>query len=266
MSNATFSKNLYDILGDDNEVRQPAAPAKEKKVDETKANGEKRANGKTNGAPRGGAARGGRGAARRGRDQNGRQRGRQFDRHSGTGIVDSEKKEKQGWGHAETAEAEAAQDSPAPKDPASAEGQAAEVAEPEEQVKTYDEFLAEKAAKSLKVSLPEARKANEGSAPDAKFENAVAFKKEDEPDFYVNKDAKPAKKAEKQQRKEKVIVEIEQRFQEKPRGGFRGERRGGERRGGERRGRGNGRRGRQSNAPAVNIQDDAAFPSLGATA
>ena len=50
MSNATFSKNLFDILGDDNEVRQPAAPVKqEKKVDETKANGEKRANGKPTG-------------------------------------------------------------------------------------------------------------------------------------------------------------------------------------------------------------------------
>lgn len=65
---------------------------------------------------------------RRGGRQNGRpQRGRQFDRHSGTGIAwvyfmtsnhasshhwqidnsDSEKKEKQGWGHPETAEAEA---------------------------------------------------------------------------------------------------------------------------------------------------------------
>lgn len=76
---------------------------------------------------------------------------------------------------------------------------------------------------------------------------------------------KAPKKSEKP-RKEKVIIEIEPRFQERPRGGFRGSdnrRGGGDRRG---RGRGNGNRARQNKMPLVNIQDDAAFPSLGATA
>ena len=77
-----------------------------------------------------------------------------------------------------------ARDTVAPKDPA-AEDASAEAAEPEEQVKTLEEYLAEKANKSLKVSLPEARKANEGSQPDKKFENAVALVKEEEPDFFV---------------------------------------------------------------------------------
>ena len=62
-----------------------------------------------------------------------------------------------------------------------------------------------------------------------------------------------------------MVVEIEQRFAEKTRGGNRGGR-GGNRRGGERRGRGNGRRGPKAAGPAVNIEDASAFPSLGATA
>lgn len=126
------------------------------------------------------------------------------------GYSDSEKKEKQGWGHPETAEAEAwvlqhvdglwidhcwlidymwfsAKDTISPKDPAAEDVAAAEAAEAEEKVKTLEEYLAEKANKSLNVALPEARKANEG-ADDKKWENAVAFVKEEEPEYFaVNK-------------------------------------------------------------------------------
>ncbi|KAI9322520.1 hypothetical protein BX666DRAFT_1895743 [Dichotomocladium elegans] len=261
---STFSKNLFDILGEQDDVRQSAPVKEQKKADEAKpAAAEKRAaggNSKTNGAPRGGARRG------NGRQQNGRpQRGRQFDRHSGTGIVDSEKKEKQGWGHPESAEAEAAKDTISSKDPAAGEeNTAAEPVEAEEQVKTLDEYLAEKAAKSLKVTLPEARKANEGSET-SEWNNAVAFVKEEEPEFFVSKDTKTVKKTEKQ-RKEKVVIEIEQRFQERTRGGFQGDRRGGAQRRGGRGNNNTGRRGPKSAAPAVNLQDVSAFPSLGATA
>ncbi|KAG0167518.1 hypothetical protein DFQ28_004176 [Apophysomyces sp. BC1034] len=251
MSTATFSKNLFSVLGDDDEVRpQPVAPVKEVKKDEQP---KAQKTDKRNGAPRG--AQRTRGQRREGRPQ----RGRQFDRHSGTGLDDSEKKVKQAWGHAETAEAEAAKDTLAPSDPAAADQEAAVAAEPEEVVKTLDEYLAEKANKALNVVLPEARKANEGS-DDAKWKDTVAFVKTEEPEYLAPKENKASKKSEKT-RKEKVVLEIEQRFQEKPRGGFRG----GERRGTERRGRGNGRRGgRQSNGPAVNLQDAAAFPSLSA--
>ncbi|CAO3599868.1 unnamed protein product [Absidia cylindrospora] len=188
------------------------------------------------------------------------QRGRQFDRHSATGIVDSEKKEKQGWGHAETAEAEAASDAVNPKDPAAAEETAAPAEAEEEVVKTLDEYLAEKANKNLKVTLPEARKANEG-ADDAKWKDTVAFAKTEEPEYLPAKE-KAAKKE--KTVKTKVFVEIEQRFQEKPR--FQREQRpargGNDRRGGR---NNNSRRGgRQSNGVNVNLQDDSAFPSLGA--
>lgn len=76
-----------------------------------------------------------------------------------------------------------AKDTISPKDPAAEDVAAAEAAEAEEKVKTLEEYLAEKANKSLKVSLPEARKANEGSE-DKKWENAVAFVKEEEPDYF----------------------------------------------------------------------------------
>lgn len=76
-----------------------------------------------------------------------------------------------------------AKDTISPKDPAAEDVAAAEAAEAEEKVKTLEEYLAEKANKSLNVSLPEARKANEGS-DDNKWENAVAFVKEEEPDYF----------------------------------------------------------------------------------
>lgn len=82
-----------------------------------------------------------------------------------------------------------AKDSLSPKDPAAEEAAAAEAAEAEEKVKTLEEYLAEKANKSLKVALPEARKANEGS-DDKKWENAVAFVKEDEPEYFATNKVK----------------------------------------------------------------------------
>lgn len=126
---------------------------------------------------------------------------------------------------------------------------------------------------TLKVSLPEARKAND--ADDSAFKGTVAFAKENYEEFYVSKETKSAKKPTDKVRKEKVLVAIEQRFEEKSaprenvrggrggRGGARGGARGG--RGGARGGRGgNNARKESSKAPAVNIADVAAFPSLGA--
>ncbi|KAI9024293.1 hypothetical protein CLU79DRAFT_746474 [Phycomyces nitens] len=270
MTAAAFSKNLFDILGDEDEVRpQTTAPVKEqKKTDAAKPQGKTDKRGPS-AKPKDGEARqqrGPRGPRREGAPREGRpQRGRQFDRHSATGIADSEKKEKQGWGHPESAQAEASADTPTAADPASAEKETPIIPEePEEIVKTLDEYLAEKAAKALKVALPESRKANEGS-DDAKWKDSVAFVKVEEPDFFVAKETKTIKKTEKV-KKEKVLIEIEQRFQEKARPAFREERRSGPA-GGERRGRGNGRRNnapRQTNGPAVNLQDDSLFPSLGA--
>ncbi|KAI8968567.1 hypothetical protein BDF20DRAFT_897070 [Mycotypha africana] len=252
---SAYSKNLFSILSEDGDVRpEPvAAPKEEKKVDEKPKSADKRSSKpKANG---------------RGKDNGRPTRGRQFDRHSGTGIVDSEKKIKRGWGKPETAEAEAANDKLNPADPDAPEADAP-VSEPEEQVKTLEEYLAEKANKSLNVSLPEARKAND-DADDA-FKGAVAFKREEEEEYFANKNAKSSKKNADKPRKEKVFVDIEQRFEDKS-NDFRG-RRGNDRRGGRGNGRrggnNNGRRGgnnrQQSKTPAVNLEDASAFPSLSA--
>lgn len=122
-----------------------------------------------------------------------------------------------------------------------------------------DEYLAEKANKSLKVALPEARKANDND--ESVFKGTVPLVKGEFENFYAGKETKSAKKTAEKTRKEKVFVEIEQRFQEKPRTEFKTDRRG------RNTGRNTGRRStKNAAAPAVNLQDSAAFPSLGASA
>jgi plasminogen activator inhibitor 1 RNA-binding protein len=128
-----------------------------------------------------------------------------------------------------------------------------------------DEYLAEKANKSLKVALPEARKANDSD--DSAFKGAVVVEKAEFEEFFVSKESKAPKKATDKVKKEKVLVDIEQRFAEKPRE-FRTNNKTNDRRGG-RGGNKNARRGgnkSNSAAPAVNLQDASAFPTLGATA
>ncbi|KAI8989399.1 hypothetical protein BDB01DRAFT_904116 [Pilobolus umbonatus] len=248
---STYSKNLFDVLGEGEVVRpQPVkedAPVDKKIVSKDNKEVAKGANTRRQGAR----------PQKEGRPQ----RGRQFDRHSGTGIVDTEKKINKGWGKAETAEAEASKDTLSPRDPDAPEAEVAAPVEPEEVVKTLDEYLAEKANKSLKVALPEARKANDND--DAAFKGTVPLVKSEQEDFYVSKETKSAKKPTDKARKEKVFVEIEQRFQEKSRNEFAKN----DRRGRNNNGRNTGRRStKNAAAPAVNLQDSSAFPSLGASA
>lgn len=107
----------------------------------------------------------------------------------------------------------------------------------EEKVKTYDDFLAEKAAKQAALgALPAARQPNEGSRT-----NATPLKKSGEDEEEVLFAGKEAKAKREKERKQKQIVEIDQRFQEIPRGG-RGDR-GGRSRGGDRGERRGGPRG-----------------------
>lgn len=226
--------------------------------------------------------RGGRGGARG--------RGREYDRRSATGRIDSEKQVNQGWGSNDNewadeklgeqiAQTEAQNENTPVATGAEAAGEAeaapAVPEEPEEKVKTYDDYLAEKAAKAAALgSLPAARQPNEGSRSDTKWKNATPLKKDEEEDVFIA--GKETKARREKERKQKQIVEIDQRFQEAPRGG-RGERGGrggrgggdrGERRGGPRGGREGGfrqggHRGGNSNAP-INLADSNAFPDLGA--
>ncbi|CAG8692466.1 1523_t:CDS:2 [Dentiscutata erythropus] len=237
----------------------------------------------------------GRGGGRGG----GNRRGREFDRHSGTGKYDSEKKENQAWGNpavwdnneptwsGETKENDAPATSSWNEDEkqndnwgganghesnANAKGETpvgesganenenpttgwddnkaeskewemlkeetttaggettAPVAE-QEVVKTYDEFLAEKAQKALDLSLPEARKPNEG-VDDSQWKDAVPLEKDDEDVLFAGKEQAYRLKSKKS--KAKNYLEIETTF-DRPGANFprgRGRGRGGGSRGG----------------------------------
>ncbi|KAF0481472.1 hypothetical protein F8M41_023608 [Gigaspora margarita] len=309
-------------------------------------------------------ARGARSSERgRGGGRGGNRRGREFDRHSGTGKYDSEKKENQAWGNptsswdnnetsdntwsGETKENEAPassnwnegekpnenwggangheskanagesnwdtpvgeagvnenenstsaweEDKAEPtewretKEETIAGGETtAPVAEPEV-VKTYEEFLAEKAQKALDLSLPEARKPNEG-VDDSQWKDAVPLEKDDEDVLFAGKEQAYRLKSKKS--KAKNYLDIETTFDRPtnfPRGRGRG--RGGGSRGGrgERRDNRDNRDGRERDrrdnyrerdnydnenrdnrrrggrgGNFVNLDDQSAFPSLGA--
>ncbi|KAJ7103488.1 hypothetical protein B0H15DRAFT_215417 [Mycena belliarum] len=252
-----------------------------------------------------GRGRGARGGARGGRG------GRQFDKHSQTGKVDSEKKVNQGWGADEgTAELKAEQaavsdanaeaapaggewgataagasewDAPAGNaewtapagDAAAADAEGAakperegrpprREREPEEEdnTLTLEQYLAQQKDKdSLIPKIEAVRQANEGADADL-WKGAVALDKGEEDAYFVGK-SKSAPKA-RTKKEEKVFLEIEARFERPSRGGPRG--RGGDDRGGRGRGVARGRggpRGRPAGgAPAVNVDDEKAFPSL----
>lgn len=162
--------------------------------------------------------------------------------------------------------------------------------EPEDTSVSYSEYLAQQAEKKLNLGKLEVRKVDD-SKVDKKWANAKAVTKEEEEDFVAGSGGKA--KRERERAAKNVKLDIDQRFVEQPReerggrGGFRGGRggrgdgaRGGARgdfrggRGGDRggRGRGEGRGGaprhnngpRGNSGPALKIDDNSAFPSLGA--
>jgi len=147
--------------------------------------------------------------------------------------------------------------------------------EPEENHKTLDEYLSEKAQKSIDISLPEARKPNEG-VDDSQWKDAVPLEKDDDDDFlFTGKEQSYRLKNKKN--KSKTFVEITQTFERPGGGSTRGRGRG---RGGRGGGRGDGRDRRDNNyedrdnrrrggggggRSVVNLDDQSAFPSLGAS-
>jgi len=231
----------------------------------------------------------------------GRGRGgaKNFDRHSRGVGGESEKQAAHGWGategNAELADetagealAQADQKEALTGDAPADDAPAAEP-EPEDNSKSYEEYLAELAEKKLALGagVPEARKPNEGKQ-DKKWANAKPISKEDEEDFVAGSGGKTKRVRE---RAKKEVVEIDQRFVEAPDrggrggGGFRGGRgrgdgpsRGG-RGDGNFRGRGDrgGRGGRGdgnfrgsrggprggSGSASINTDDQSAFPALG---
>ncbi|KAK0710876.1 hypothetical protein B0H67DRAFT_491563, partial [Lasiosphaeris hirsuta] len=241
------------------------------------------------GAPRGGAnarVRGGRGGGRpRSSD----------DRHSKHVAGGSEKQAAAGWGATEgeaelkdevageeiakTEQKEATTD-------AIPETEEAKEENPEDNYKTYDQYLAEVAEQKLALESERAlalRKANEGIKEDKKWANTKAIVKEEGEDYFA---ASGGKSKRERERKVKQVVELENRYiePERPgrggRGGGSGRGRGDGARGDGARGRGRGAprgefrgnrgaaRGTENRAPTaggapVNPNDESAFPSLG---
>ena len=162
--------------------------------------------------------------------------------------------------------------------PANAPAEVVVEAEPEDNSRSYADYLAEQAEKKLKLGggVPEARKPNEGTK-DKKFENAKPVAKDGGEDFFSGKSEKAKRE---RQRKEKNILDIDIKYAD-PQTGRGGGDRGGRGRGrgdrgdfrGRGRGRGDGFRGRgdsgfrggrgRGDSGSVNLKDENAFPSLG---
>ncbi|KAG9066144.1 hypothetical protein KI688_001363 [Linnemannia hyalina] len=281
------STNIFDLLNDDAQDQEIQIPVVKKDVKPAAAKPAAAATKTAEKAPRKDGARGGKprdgddraprgprfdrtprdGAAPRApraprASRGGRHGG--FDRHSGTGIVDSEKKENNRLGEPAASSLEGEKDAQVS---AEAPVVAAEPVEPEPVVKTFDDFLAEKAAKALKLALPETRAANAGS-DNSQWKNAQVLEVEETGDFIKMK-ADSVAKARKGKKETKVVIkEIEVRYTEPareqpaPRGAFRGGR------GGATRGArgGNTQAPRAPRAPrgaSVNVDDTELFPSLG---
>jgi len=137
--------------------------------------------------------------------------------------------------------------------------------EPEDEDNTisYDQYIAQMKGTTTSVvpKLEGIREANEGA--EATWGDVFEHKKgEDEDAYFVGKTKHATKARAGAEKKEKVYIEIDARFDRPSRGG-RG--RGGDRGGDRGRGRGRGgARGSRPNGPSatVNVDDETAFPSL----
>ncbi|KAJ5439529.1 uncharacterized protein N7458_010527 [Penicillium daleae] len=289
------SKNLYELLGNDPELdpnRPPAPPAKA--VDRPAPRIGKRdapleapsTQPRENAGRRGGRVTGGNDAAFRDRNAgrtNNRQkptdeaeqpsrprggnRGR-GDRQSRTGQTDTRKQVQQGWGNEsgeKTWDDERVGETIAKADETEPQTPAEEVEEADKS-KSYNDYLAEKAAKDSLAAKP-VRAANEGVKEDKKWANAKELKHE-EAETYIQGASEKTKRE--KQRKEKNFIDVDMRFVEQPRpapsaarggrGGRGGDRaprgdrpaRGGDRpaRGGDRPARGGDRPARGGDRPA----------------
>lgn len=191
--------------------------------------------------------------------------------NQGWGAQTGEKAGDKAWDDERAAE-NIAQNESEPQTPANEEP-----AEPEEKVKSYADYLAEKAAQG-DLSAKPVRAPNEGSSADKKWANAKELKRTpEEEEAYIKGKEEKAKRE--KQRKEKNVLEVDMRFVESPRGGRepRGGRGGRGQRGaprGGRGGRGNGaprggeQRGeqqqQQQRGTAPVTVDEKNFPTLGA--
>lgn len=279
------SNNPFQLLGDDGAAPAPAAAPAAAEKPQRHVPGAPRRDGLVDDAPlprephgthrdrttrdrasRGGNARG------RGRGRGGsRGRGRAFDRHSGTGHEDTAKAIRAGWG-GNDAESEMRDEEGAKVD---AKNQAAEDAaqdardaEAEDKTLTLDQYLVAQTEKrqALNASTSNAAPRETVDADESTYGQKLEKNKDD--GYFggvaTKKTTAPKPKKEKQTIEfEPVYAAPTQPRRSEGRGGSRGGR-GAPRGHGAPRGRGDARRGapRGRSGPAVNLNDESAFPSL----
>lgn len=295
------SKNPFQLLGDDGAEAAPAAPAKAQAPAQPKE--QRYVPGAPRPAtqlvetttedpmppvpPRNNRARSergrGRGGERGGRGRGGKARGRQFDRHSGTGREETEKSQRLGQGgldgasevkNEEGAKADAKADAKnyakEDQEDAAAAAAAARAAEEEEaKTLTLDQYLASQKEKREKLAAPAAPR--ELEADEQSY--GQKLERNENLEYFAGQGKKAA--AAPKAHKTKQTIEFEPRYDapqpsrggrsdrgrgDRGRGGARG--RGDRGRGGAR-GSGRGRGAARSSGPVVNLKDESAFPSLG---
>ena len=207
------------------------------------------------------------------------------DEKAGEAIAKEEEKDEGAAGGWDAGVAELPDDTPKDADgnapaqgsaPTDAPAAPVEEPEPEDNSRSYADYLAEQAEKKLKLGAGalEARKPNEGSKQRKEWDNAKPMSKDEEDEYMAGKAGKAKRE---KQRKEKERVDVDLRYVEPSTGRGGGERGRGRGRGdrgdfrGRGRGRGDGFRGRgdggfrggrgKENSP--NVGDESAFPTLG---
>eukprot|EP00163_Fabomonas_tropica_P032226 TRINITY_DN799_c0_g1_i1.p2 TRINITY_DN799_c0_g1~~TRINITY_DN799_c0_g1_i1.p2 ORF type:complete len:251 (-),score=121.38 TRINITY_DN799_c0_g1_i1:710-1462(-) len=250
-----MDSNPFALLSGDAPAKAPAAAAVEAKKD-GRASDKAKAQNRRDGNNR--AGRGGRG----GRGGGNNRRGREFDRHSGTGRGKEGKKNDAGrhnWGDkiASQQNIEGVANGDLPGD--NADG--GDDAEDDSKNITLAEYKKQQEAARPKVALPEARKAEH----DKKYDSMVALEKkplDENNNTGNNKKGKKKKNQGKQVVNDLLNLRIADERDDR-RGGDRDDRRGGGRGGNSGRGGGRGGKGGSSRGGNFNIADANAFPSLG---
>lgn len=222
--------------------------------------------------------------AQDGRGRGGRAGPRNFDRHSRAVGGESEKQANHGWGAneglAEYADEEAGREQAEDEKNAAiaAWGEATPFGqpdvEPEETRISYADYIIQQEEKkaALAAEALKIRKPNEGTKDDSKWANAKPIIKDDAEEFVPGTSGRAKRERE---RRQKQIIDIDQRFVDSSERGGRG--------GGFRGGRGRGGRGGRGDGPPrenyggydgadksysgsntpINTNDTSAFPSLG---
>lgn len=145
---------------------------------------------------------------------------REYDRRNATGKTDTAKATEQSWGNEAEAQQSASAEPIDAQDPAAPETSApradeapAQEEEEEDNTVSYEEYLKQKAEKASASSALKLRQANEG-ADDSKWGNQELTRESQNDTYFAG--VQKAKAGSQKERKQKEMLEIEQRFYQAP--------------------------------------------------